>query len=40
MNDGICLLDTDKSILGQNFVNRVSNFFCKNDSFSMVPQFK
>ena len=26
-NDGINLLDTDKSILGQNFVNRVSNFF-------------
>ena len=22
-----------KSILGQNFVNSVSNFFCKNDSF-------
>ena len=26
-NDGIHLLDTGKSILGQNFVNRVSNFF-------------
>ena len=26
-NDGINLLDTDKSILVQNFVNRVSNFF-------------
>ena len=26
-NDGIHLLDTGKSILGQNFVNSVSNFF-------------
>ena len=26
-NDGIHLLDTGKSVLGQNFVNRVSNFF-------------
>ena len=25
-NDGIHLLDTGKSILGQNFVSRVSNF--------------
>ena len=25
--DGIHLLDTGKSILGQNFVNRASNFF-------------
>ena len=28
-NDGIHLLDTHRSILGQNFVNRVSNFFAK-----------
>ena len=28
-NDGIHLLDTGKSILGQNFVKRVSNFFAK-----------
>ena len=27
--DGIHLLDTGKSILGQNFVKRVSNFFAK-----------
>ena len=26
-NNGIHLLDIGKSILGQNFVNRVSNFF-------------
>ena len=26
-NDGIRILETSKSILGQNFVNRVSNFF-------------
>ena len=32
-NDGIHLLDTGKSTLGQNVVNRVSNFFSKNDSF-------
>ena len=28
-NDGIHLLDTGKSILGQNFAKRVSNFFTK-----------
>ena len=34
-NDGIRILETSKSILGQNFVNRVSNFFFfrKSDSF-------
>ena len=26
-NDGIHLLDTGKPILGQNFVNRISNYF-------------
>ena len=30
-NDGIHLLDTGKSVLGQNFVNKVSNFFRKNN---------
>ena len=39
-NDDIHLLDTGKSILGQNFVNRVSNFFLKNDSFLMDPHFQ
>ena len=39
-NDGIHLLDTGKSILGQNFVNRVSNFFPKNDSFLTDPHFQ
>ena len=39
-NDGIHLSDTSKSILGQNFVNRVSNFFRKNDSFLMDPHFQ
>ena len=38
-NDGIHLLDTGKSI-GQNFVNRVSSFFCKNDSFLTDPHFQ
>ena len=28
-NDVIHLLETGKSILGQNFVNRVRNFFAK-----------
>ena len=32
-NDGIYLLDTGKSILGENFVNRVSNFFVKTILF-------
>ena len=32
-NDCIQVLDTGKSILGQNFVNRVSNFVRKKDSF-------
>ena len=32
-NDGINLLDTGRSILGHNFVSRVSNSFCKNDCF-------
>ena len=32
-NDDIHLLDTGKSILGQNFVNRVSNFFRKKRFF-------
>ena len=32
-NDDIHLLDTGKSLLGQNFISRASNFFCKNDSF-------
>ena len=39
-NDGIHLLDTGISILGQNFVNRVSNFFPKNDSFLTDPHFR
>ena len=39
-NDGIHLLDSGKSILGQNFVNRVSNFFRKNDSFLTDPHFQ
>ena len=39
-NDGIHLLDEGKSILGQNFVNRVSNFFRKNDSFLTDPHFQ
>ena len=39
-NNGINLLDTDKSILGQKFVNRVSNCFCKNDSFLTDPHFQ
>ena len=30
-NDGIHLLDKGKSMLRQNFVNRVSNFFRKNN---------
>ena len=38
-NDGIHLLDTGKSILSQNFVNRVRNFFRKNDSFFTDPHF-
>ena len=40
LNDGIHLLDTGKSVLGQNFVNRVSNFFRKSDSFLMDPHFR
>ena len=32
-NDGIHLLHKDKSILGQNFVNRVTNFFAKTILF-------
>ena len=32
-NDGIHLLDTVKSILGQNFVNSVSNFFSQKRFF-------
>ena len=32
-NDGIHLLNTGKSILGQNFVNRVSNFFSQKRFF-------
>ena len=39
-NDGIYLLDTGKSILGQNFVNRVSNSFRKSDSFLTDPHFQ
>ena len=39
-NGGINLLDTGKSILGQNFVNRVSNFFRKNNSFLKDPHFQ
>ena len=39
-NDGIHLLHSGKSILGQNFVNRVSNIFRKNDSFLTDPQFQ
>ena len=39
-NDGIHLLDISKSILGQNFVNRVSNFFRKNNSFLTDPRFQ
>ena len=44
--DGIHLLDTGKSILGQNFVNRASNFFfflfvfCKPDAFLTDPHFQ
>ena len=32
-NNGIHLLDTGKSILGQNLVNRVSNFFSQKQFF-------
>ena len=39
-NNGIHLLDTGKSILGQNFVNTVSNFFRKNDSFLTDSHFQ
>ena len=39
-NDGIHLLDTGKSILDQNFVNRVSNFFRKSDCFFTDPHFQ
>ena len=39
-NDGIHLIDTNKSILGQNFVNRVSNFFRKKYSFLTDPHFQ
>ena len=36
-NDGIHLLDTGKSILGENFANRVKNFFRRNDPFLTDP---
>ena len=39
-NDGIHLLDTGKSILSQNFVNRIRKFFRKNDSFFTDPHFQ
>ena len=39
-NDGIHLLDTGKSILGQNFANRVKNFFRRNDPFLTDPLFQ
>ena len=39
-NDGIHLLDTGKSILDQNFVNRISNAFRKNDSFLTDPHIQ
>ena len=39
-NDLIHLQDTGKSLLGQNFMNRVSRFFCKNDSFLTSPHFQ
>ena len=39
-NDGIHLLDTGKSILGQNFVNSLSNVFRQNDSFLTDPHFQ
>ena len=39
-NDDIHLLDTGKSILGQNFVIRVSNCFRKNDSFLTDAHFQ
>ena len=39
-NDGIHLLNTGKSILDQNFVNKVSNFFRKNGSFITDPHFQ
>ena len=39
-NDGIHLLDSGKSILGQNFVKRMSNFFRKNNSFLTDPHFQ
>ena len=39
-NNGIHLSDTGKSILGQNFVNRLSNFFRKNDSFLTDSHFQ
>ena len=35
-HDGIHLQDTGKSLLGQNFINRVSRFLCKNDFFWRV----
>ena len=39
-NDSIHLSDTYQPILGQNFLNRVSNSFCKNDSFLTNPDFQ
>ena len=39
-NYDIHLLDKDKSILNQNYVNRVTNFFRKNDSLLTDPHFQ
>ena len=43
-NDGIHLLDTGKSVLGQNFVNKVSNFFSQKqflfNGFSLSIDFE
>ena len=39
-HDGIHLQDTGKSLLGQNFINRVSRFLCKSDFFLTSPRFQ
>ena len=39
-NDGIHLQDTGKLLLGQNFMNRVSRFLRKNESFRTSPHFQ
>ena len=39
-HDGIHLQDTGKSLLGQNFINRVSRFLCKSDFFLTSLRFQ